>query len=310
MSKSIRLVLGSGGARGLAHIGAIREIESGESGEISLEARVLLAEDNSVNQEVAVAMLEALGCRVRAVVNGHEVLACIEEEEFDIVFMDCQMPTMDGFAATRAIRQREAGSAESGVGGRRLPIVALTAHAMQSDRQDCLDAGMDDYVAKPFTKDELGYMVGKWLDGCGEARPLEGALLKAVAAEEAQQPRSAPTFDVRKLESLLPSDPAGDGSLARRIVDVYLKSSTELASALTDAMAAKDLGKTARIAHTLKSSSAQVGAAKLSVLSKELEESAKGGSLDEARELFDDLSAEIEAVHEQMAALRLGASDE
>ena len=252
------------------------------------------------------AMLEALGCQVRAVVNGHEVLACIEEEPFDIVFMDCQMPTMDGFAATRAIRQREAVSAKSGAGERRLPIVALTAHAMQRDRQDCLDAGMDDYVAKPFTKDELGYMVGKWLDGCGEVRPLTESQMEAVSGQEAQ----APTFDTRKLESLLPSDPAADGSLARRIRDVYLKSSTELASALSDAVAAMDLEKTARIAHTLKSSSAQVGAAKLSVLCKELEACAKGGSLEEARELFDDLSAEIEAVHEQMAALRFGAGDD
>jgi CheY-like chemotaxis protein len=224
--------------------------------------------------------------------------------------MDCQMPSMDGFAATRAIRERESASAKGGAGERRLPIVALTAHAMQRDRQDCLDAGMDDYVAKPFTKDELGYMVGKWLEGCGEARPLEGALLEAVTRQEAQETNAVPTFDARKLESLLPSDPAGDGSLARRIVDVYLKSSTELDSALSDAVAAKDLEKTARIAHTLKSSSAQVGAAKLSVLCKDLEECAKGGSLEEARELFDDLSAEIEAVHEQMAALRFGAGDD
>jgi signal transduction histidine kinase/CheY-like chemotaxis protein len=281
------------------------ETESGEPAEIELGARVLLAEDNIVNQEVAVAMLEALGCQVRSVINGHEVLACIEEEPFDIVFMDCQMPTMDGFAATRAIREREAESAKSGAGGRRLPIVALTAHAMQRDRQDCLDAGMDDYVAKPFTKDELQYMVGKWLGGCGEARPLEESQMGAESRQEAQ----VPTFDPGKLESLLPSESGGDESLAQRIVDVYLKSSTDLVSALSDAVAAKNLETTARIAHTLKSSSAQVGAAKLSGLCKDLEAHAKAGATEEVRELFDDLSAEVEAVHEQMAALRFGASN-
>ena len=134
--------------------------------------------------------------------------------------------------------------------------------------------------------------------------------MEVFSGQEGQEPLSAPTFDTGKLESLLPSDPGGDGGLARRIVDVYLKSSTELTSALSDALASKDLQKTARIAHTLKSSSAQVGATKLSVLCKDLEECAKGGSLDEARELFDDLSAEIEAVHEQMAALRFGAGDD
>jgi signal transduction histidine kinase/DNA-binding response OmpR family regulator len=285
------------------------ETESGEPAETELGARVLLAEDNSGNQEVAAAMLEALGCQVRAVINGHEVLERIEEEHFDIVFMDCQMPTMDGFAATRAIREREARSAKSGAGGRRLPIIALTAHAMQRDRRDCLDAGMDDYVAKPFTKDELQYMVEKWLRGCGEARPLEKSQMGAESQQGAQGPESLPTFDPGKLESLLPSESGGDKNLAQRVVDVYLKSSSDLVSALRDAVGTGDLEKTARVAHTLKSSSAQVGAAKLSVLCEDLGARARDGSLEEARELFDDLSAEIDAVHEQMAALRFGARD-
>jgi CheY-like chemotaxis protein len=285
------------------------DTESGERTEIQLGARVLLAEDNHVNQEVAIAMLQALGCQVCAVVDGRQALERLEAEHFDLVFMDCQMPGMDGFAATRSIREREARAAKSGAGGRRLPIIALTAHAMRKDRQDCLDAGMDDYVAKPFTRDELRYMVEKWLDGCGEVRPLEEAQIGAESQQGAHEPEQTPTFDPGKLEHLLPAGSGGNGELAHRIVDVYLKSSADLVSALSDAVAAEDLEKTARVAHTLKSSSAQVGAAKLSILCKDLEASAKDAAMDEARELFDDLSAEVEAVHEQMAALRFGAGD-
>ncbi len=119
--------------------------------------RVLLAEDHPVNQEVALAMLEAFDCEVEVVDNGRAALESLARSRYDLVLMDCQMPEMDGFSATAEIRRREDAS------GSRMPVVALTASAMQGDREKCLAAGMDDYLAKPFTQDKLYAMLERWL---------------------------------------------------------------------------------------------------------------------------------------------------
>ena len=122
----------------------------------SKKLRILLAEDNAVNQKLAARLLEKQGHRVTVTGNGLEALAALDHEKFDIVFMDVQMPEMDGFEATAAIRARERGT------GRRQPVIAMTAHAMQGDRERCLEAGMDDYIAKPFGSRELGDLLGRF----------------------------------------------------------------------------------------------------------------------------------------------------
>jgi CheY-like chemotaxis protein len=226
--------------------------------------------------------------------------------------MDCQMPTMDGFAATRAIREREAAPGETdGAQRRRLPIIALTAHAMRHDRQECLDAGMDDYVTKPFTKDDLRNVVEKWRGERNEAgRSKDEAQSGAERREEAQEPSSAEAnVDPGALEQLLALGSDGGGDLMRRVVDTFLESSTEIVRTLRDALSAKDPEAMASAAHKLKSSSAQVGAVRLSALCKDLEARGREGSMEGARELLDDLSAELEAVGEWLTARQFGASD-
>jgi signal transduction histidine kinase/CheY-like chemotaxis protein len=125
--------------------------------------RVLLAEDNVVNAKLAVRLLERLGCRVDVAGNGHEALKMVQSIPFDLVFMDCQMPEMDGFEATRAIRAWERASRIDPSPATRLPIVALTANAMQGDRERCLEAGMDDYITKPLARADLQRV----LQNCG-----------------------------------------------------------------------------------------------------------------------------------------------
>jgi signal transduction histidine kinase/CheY-like chemotaxis protein len=125
--------------------------------ERKVHARVLLAEDNVVNQAVALAMLRGIGCEVRVTKNGIEAVSAVESRFFDVIFMDCHMPEMDGFAATRAIREMERAK-----GVRRTPIVALTANAMEGDRHRCLAAGMDDYLSKPFKRSQLREAVEHW----------------------------------------------------------------------------------------------------------------------------------------------------
>ena len=130
-----------------------------------LVGRVLLAEDNPVNQAVALALLESLGLDVTTAVDGLQVMQRLEEGAFDLILMDCQMPEMDGYMATRAIRAMEAriGAGSGRQDGRRVPIVALTAHAMAGDREQCLRAGMDDYLAKPFDETQLVALLERWL---------------------------------------------------------------------------------------------------------------------------------------------------
>jgi CheY-like chemotaxis protein len=130
--------------------------------------RVLLAEDNVVNQRLALRMLEKLGCRVDVVGNGREAVDAVRRGEYALVFMDCQMPEMDGFEATAAIRQGETGSG-------RVPIIALTASAMQGDREECLAAGMDDYLSKPLGLRDLERMLRRWQGNATETESAYGA---------------------------------------------------------------------------------------------------------------------------------------
>jgi CheY-like chemotaxis protein len=132
--------------------------------------RVLLAEDNAINQKVALRALSTLGIEAELVVNGEEALRLAKSGAFDLVLMDCQMPVMDGYEATIAIREWELSSR-----GKRLPIVAMTANALAADRARCLGVGMDDHIAKPFKREELSAMLAKWLPQIRQAAALKAA---------------------------------------------------------------------------------------------------------------------------------------
>jgi signal transduction histidine kinase/ActR/RegA family two-component response regulator len=130
-------------------------------------ARILVVEDNVVNQQVAVAMLTKLGCSVDVAADGQQAIDAQQRTTYDLIFMDCQMPLMDGFAATRAIRENEARKSEAG--SAHVPIVAMTANALRDDRERCLAVGMDDYIAKPFRQQQLQAALDRWLPQFGAA---------------------------------------------------------------------------------------------------------------------------------------------
>ncbi len=116
---------------------------------------ILIAEDNAINQKVIERMVQKLGYRVKLVANGRDAIEALSRDNYELIFMDCQMPEMDGFEACREIRKNE--------GGTRIPIVAITANAMKGDRERCLAAGMDDYVSKPFKQDDLRVVIERWM---------------------------------------------------------------------------------------------------------------------------------------------------
>jgi CheY-like chemotaxis protein len=128
---------------------------------------VLVTEDNHINRYVAQEMLKGLGCHVEMASNGKEALEALSTGSYDLIFMDCQMPVMDGYEATRIIREREAAHSKEPLqqqqGIRRIPIIALTAHSMEGDRERCLEAGMDDYLSKPFSLDGMTAVMKRWL---------------------------------------------------------------------------------------------------------------------------------------------------
>jgi signal transduction histidine kinase/DNA-binding response OmpR family regulator len=272
---------------------------SGASEDAGPRLRALLAEDNEVNRQVAIAMLDALGCDVHAVGDGREALECTALESFDVVFMDCQMPEMDGFTATRAIREREASD-----GSARLPIVALTAHAMRFDRDQCLAAGMDDYLSKPFSKGDLRQMLSRWTSRVDDADAAPVHTSADAATPIGENPLEPETW--AELRTLGDGD---EGDLLARVVDTYLESSSRLERAIRDAVAEADSAAIARAAHTLKSSSGQVGATRLAALCKDLEAHGRSGRSGDARALLPEIWKELEAVREALAAERLGARD-
>jgi two-component system, sensor histidine kinase and response regulator len=221
--------------------------------------RILIAEDNPVNQQVLMRQAQRLGIDVEAVGNGQEVLTALERSSYDAILMDCQMPVMDGYAATRAIRERERG------GPRRMPIVAVTANAMREDFERCRESGMDDFVAKPVT-----------------LAALANAIERAVSANQgvdtsAPAAPTAPTggIDMEALASL--QDDLGGPDALARIIRLFLEQLEPQAEQIDASARGGDHEALARIAHRMRSSAATLGATGMADLLLELEQAALEG---------------------------------
>ena len=298
-----------------------------------LKGTILLAEDNLVNQEVACAMLASLGCRVEIVSNGQRAIEALAGRSFDAVLMDCQMPEMDGLEATRRIREHEACELEmvnreshacSDASNRsdspftihrsRIPIIALTAHASRNDRADCLAAGMDDVLTKPFQLQELQGMLAQWLphngNGCemphheGKTRNAEPAGRRSPGGVQ-----SSP-LDPRALAPLRVMQEGGQPGLIRRVIDLYLADSPPLLAAMRAALSRADTDALMRAAHSLKSSSAAVGATAVARCCKELETMGRTKALVHADATLTQAETGYEAVREALLDRMAHPSDD
>jgi len=276
--------------------------------------RVLVAEDNEVNQLVARELLTKLGIDAHIANNGREAVDTLADDHgFDAVFMDCQMPELDGFEATRTLRRLEAEGKVRPRHGDRLPVIALTANAIKGDRERCLDAGMDGYVTKPIDAaavvDALRSLVApQALGDATETSPAPQA--HAEQSEALDTPADAPANEpaLKTAGSDNPDDlPVlrfddfvercmGDANFARSVLDKFAAQATGLLGDITNAVDAHDADDLARLAHTLKGASANVEAQRLNAVAKRLEQLGKQASLDQSAQLLADLRDEVDAL--------------
>jgi CheY-like chemotaxis protein len=245
--------------------------------------RVLLAEDNPVNQQVAVAMLVKRGHEVHVAGNGREAVKSVRDHDYDVVLMDIQMPEMDGFEATQAIRAMAK--------GKNLPIIGLTAHALSGERERCLSRGMSDYLAKPFKGHELFAMVESGAEGTAAA-PVE-----APAASGA-----APPVDLEGFRDTLRE--AGAEQALYTILDTFIRQAPDRLAALAQAVAAGSGVEIARAAHAYRGAAATIGARELAGLLEHVENSARAGSIEQARDTFEDVSPMAHSVTEYLRQQR------
>jgi CheY-like chemotaxis protein len=218
---------------------------------------VLVAEDNEINQFAAIRLLRSFGLTVDVAANGREAITMTGRTEYTAVFMDCQMPDVDGYTATRVIRRREEQS------GRRTPIIALTAHALEGDREKCLAAGMDEYLSKPLRRQSIQDLLGR---------------LPELGAADGHDD-SDDVFDPGPLQEI--GHPETEAALAT----MFLDQSAQRLPAMRDAIEADDAPQLHGLAHGVKGSAATVGATRMSEIARELCELAAAGRTSGALDL-------------------------
>ena len=273
--------------------------DTGAAGQAPL--RMLLVEDNAINQEIALTMLEDSGYDPTPADNGRRALALWERYPFDVILMDCQMPEMDGFEATRRVRRMEAQQ-----GRDRTPIIALTANAILGDRELCLDAGMDDYLAKPYTRAALLAVLARWRPASAAPKAAEApaAQAPAMTAQAVQQAPAEPAalLDAAALQNLRAMRRPGRPDVLGRIIDLFYSDAPRLLGQLEVAAEASDTAALQLAAHTLKSSCANVGALGLSATCREIEQYARGNDVASALQHIRGIQQELDRV---LAALAI-----
>ena len=239
--------------------------------------RILVAEDSVVNRKVALGQLRNLGYRAEAVENGRELLTALDRGHVDVILMDCQMPEMDGFAATAEIRRREGTS-------RHTIIIAMTANALDGDKETCLAAGMDDYLSKPVKSDVLRQKLAWWTGTGGSGKGSSGGVI-----------------DQAQLAILRGIQGPGESDWVTEVIDLFLKDAASRLEALREGLRRDDAVEVHRVAHLLKGSSASMGATRMATLSGELENDDSAGG---AKELMAQLDSELVLVREALKAER------
>ena len=251
----------------LAGVDAQAVLPSGPDRGAGVRRRILVVEDNSVNQMVAVGLLDALGYDADTADDGLAALEAFDPDRHDAVLMDVQMPRLDGYAATRAIRERES--------GRRVPVLAMTAAAVEGERERCLAAGMDDFLTKPVDPDALAAVLTQWVPG-------EPAAARTASDEPPPAaPRDGTDLDTARLDMLRDMAP-GDTTYLDRAIGNFVANTPGLLTALREAVDAGDAERVHQVAHRLSGSASNLGVSAVGGTARELELLADGGTTDGA----------------------------
>ncbi|HTV61960.1 MAG TPA: response regulator [Verrucomicrobiae bacterium] len=257
--------------------------------------KILLVDDNSINQKVAARIVQQLGYQPEKAFNGRQALEALDKLRYDLVFMDLMMPEMDGLEATRIIRQRQKDPAYP-VYQSRILIIAMTAHAMQTDREKCLAAGMDDYLAKPIRPGDVRGMIEKWAPQIREARATgsstEAQPEAAAVAQGAPASDEEPPVDVARFNDMS----GGDAVMARELIDMFNKQTAGQLKQIEEATRARDAATVGDVAHSCKGASATLGMKRLAAVMLKLEKLGKSGALDGAEQFHSDARREFQEV--------------
>ena len=246
--------------------------------------RILLAEDNLVNQDVAVGLLEDMGHTVTVVGNGREAVSASQAERFDLIFMDIQMPEMSGYEATSEIRKQQRQT------GKDVPIVAMTANALKGDAEKCIQAGMDEYVSKPISGERLAEVIAKVMSSVPPPSTAErGAGAPPEVARDAAVDES-PVVDYEQLLHRCSGKPA----IVSRVLDRFLETAAQTFEQIQQAMAQDDIQQARLHAHSLKGAAANISAESLSAAASEMERLAEVGAEGAARSWLPGLQMELE----------------
>jgi CheY-like chemotaxis protein/HPt (histidine-containing phosphotransfer) domain-containing protein len=256
------------------------------------KGHILIVDDNAINQRVTEAIATELGYSSSVVSDGDEALHAMQSTEFDLVLMDCHMPVRDGYDTTREIRRLE----DEASSERRIPIVALTADLMQSNRKRCLNCGMDDYVTKPFTEEQLRIILARWLDDSNADDSPPDIAIDADGFSALTESIALTSIDKLALDEITRLDDTPGKTLVREIVVSYCAVSTKLILQLRSAISDRDAAEIEVLAHSLKGSSGQVGAILLATLCEQLIGDAKNDELGNAEFLCERIAVEHSSV--------------
>ncbi len=280
---------------------SMREADVRQRHETVSNVRIIIAEDNVMNQKVALGQLDNLGYRAEVVANGRELLKALEKAEFDLILMDCQMPQMDGFAATTELRRREGAA-------RHTIIIAMTANALDGDDKKCLAAGMDDYLSKPVKADVLRQKLERWLRPTEPASSQKG--LDSAGLRDASVPAHNPNgnvIDYSQLASLRALQRLGQADFVTELIDLFVNDTVSQLKVLRQDVAADDVTESRRVAHFLQGISANIGAWQMVPLYAQL--AGTDGANGNAEALLKSIDREFDLVRETLKSERQEMAD-
>jgi signal transduction histidine kinase/DNA-binding response OmpR family regulator/HPt (histidine-containing phosphotransfer) domain-containing protein len=278
--------------------------KSGADSKVAFDARVLVVEDNAVNQDVATGFLKNMGCSVVTASNGQHAVQLFAQEMFDLILMDCEMPIMDGFDATKRIRDIE--RALSGLRGgeksrSRTPIVALTAHALAEVRERCLEVGMDDFLVKPYDDAQIADMLGRWLTP--RVPVTSPNIASSSVAEAPPAPAATATLDMGTIEKIRRIPSEHGSSLLRQVVSRFAANAGPLMADIRAKARNSDPEAMWRAAHSLRSSAASIGACRVAQSCAEIEALARENGILPTEAVLAALESELSAAMRELSQL-------